>query len=187
MFEFIKLSSEVIKEVSMLFDEIELQGVPYYFLQSNVVLKISKHPYLEDECGTKIFLGYNERVNDFVIYSYIIKTNKKTNVIEFEGDVEDYVFFFCENIKLFDADDIISMEIEIYKNGLTFDFFGQDFMSALEMEKHLMSLSECNSCGGLKESKKEFCSFCESAKNKPYSIYNRELQRVKKLHNGKKK
>lgn len=187
MFEFNKLSSGVIREVSMLFDEIESQGVPFYFLQSNVVLKVSEHPYLEDECGTKIFLGYNERVNDFVIGSYIIKTNKKTKKIEFEGGVEDYVVFFCENTNLFDADDIISMEIEIYKNGLTFDFFGEDFMSALEMEKHLMSLSECTSCGGLKSSKEEFCSFCDGAKKKPNTIYNREMQRIKISNNGKKK
>ena len=189
MFKFESLTSEVIREISILFDEVELQGVPFYFHQGSIALKIGKHPYLENELNERIFLCYNERVNDFVIQSYIVKTNKKTRRIEFEGGVEDYIVFFMENTNIFDAEDLISLEIEIYKNGLDFDFCGEDFLKVMQMEKHLVGLSECKSCGGLTIGKKTHCSFCEGEKKKPTSIYDRELSRINKLHkaNGNKK
>ena len=189
MFKFEKLTSEVIKEISKMFDEIELQGVPFYFKQSNVALKIGKHPYLENELNERIFLCYNKRVNDFVIQGYIVKINKETRIIEFEGGVEDYIVFFIKNAKKFDAEDLISLEIEIYKNGLDFDFCGEYFIKVMHMEEHLFGLGGCKSCGGLTIDKKTNCSFCEGEKKKPTSIYDRELSRINKLHkaNGNKK
>ena len=166
------LTEKDYQSIVMTLNEIKEMGAPFHFEQCKCfICKGKKSIYIENEKEQRVYLRYDEEIQDWYLESYILMDG-------FEGGSQEFIDFFKKNHEFFTPHDLIVLEETIIINGDTIEGLGLSelFDGAIDFYE----MNKCKVCSGLTLLGKSHCDYCKENKNtKKITLWQREIKKRK--------
>lgn len=166
------LTEKDYQSIVMTLNEIKEMGAPFHFEQCKCfICKGKKNIYIENEKEQRIYLKYDDSLQEWYLESYIVMEG-------FEGGYNEFIEFFKKNYEFFTPTDLIILEETITINGDTIEELELSDLFNKMVEFYRMN--KCKVCNGLTLLEQSHCNYCKGNKNaKKITLWQREVKKRK--------